>query len=63
MCIRDRLGVFGDVVADAGDPGDALDAMAREYADADGTSFEVGYAKALNTPEGKAIYKQMRQTA
>lgn len=37
----------------------ALEKMAHEIAKRDNTTFEKAYAAALETPEGKAIYKEM----
>ena len=43
-----------------GSPADQLDKLAKGYAEKNGGTFEAAYMKVADTPEGQALYKQIR---
>ncbi len=43
-----------------GSPADQLDKLAKVYAEKNGGTFEAAYMKVADTPEGQALYKQIR---
>ena len=43
-----------------GSPADQLDKLAKGYAEKNGGTFEAAYMKVADTPEGQALYQQIR---
>ena len=43
-----------------GSPADQLDKLAKVYAEKNGGTFEAAYMKVADTPEGQALYQQIR---
>ena len=43
-----------------GSPDDQLDKLAKGYAEKNGGTFEAAYMKVADTPEGQALYQQIR---